>query len=61
LVVQQVSHLDRGTRAVDTQLAGKRLPGKSPREAAATARRLAYAADPAAAMARAGPPEATVG
>lgn len=55
LVVQQASHLDRGTRAVvDTQLAGKRLPGKSPREAAATARRLAYAADPAAAMARAG-------
>ncbi|HEY5728381.1 MAG TPA: DUF222 domain-containing protein [Acidimicrobiia bacterium] len=55
VITEQVSHLDRPTRtSVDAQLAARRPEGMGTREAAATTKRLASAADPAAAMARAG-------
>jgi hypothetical protein len=54
LITEQVSHLDRATRAqVDTDLAAHCPERMGTREAAATAKRLAYTADPEAAMARA--------
>ena len=54
LITEQVSHLDRTTRtAVDADLAARRPETMGAREAAATAKRLAYQADPEAAMARA--------
>ena len=55
LIAEQVSHLDRATRTqVDTDLAARRPENMGTKEAAATAKRLAYTADPEAAMARAG-------
>ena len=54
VITEQVSHLDRATRSlVDTQLADLNLPDQGAKEAAATTKRLAYAADPVAAMDRA--------
>ena len=54
LITEQVSHLDRTTRsAVDADLAARHPELMGPREAAATTKRLAYQADPEAAMARA--------
>jgi len=54
LVSRETSHLDAKTRrGVDTELAGHDLPSLSPRRAAATARGLAYRADPQAAVERA--------
>ncbi len=54
LITEQVSHLDRATRTqVDQALVAHRPETMSTKEAAATAKRLAYAADPEAAMARA--------
>ena len=48
LITEQVSHLDRATRpGVDTDLAARRPETMGTREAAATAKRLAYQADPA--------------
>ena len=56
LITEQVSHLDRATRTqVDTDLAARRPENMGTKEAAATAKRLAYQADPEAAMARARP------
>jgi hypothetical protein len=52
LVVSETRHLDPARRrAVDAQLAAG-LPGCAPRQAAALARKLAYAADPAGFVAR---------
>ena len=54
LIAEQVSHLDRGTRTrVDADLAARHPELMGAREAAAAAKRLAYRADPEAAMARA--------
>ena len=54
LITEQVSHLDRTTRTdVDADLAARHPETMGAREAAATAKRLAYQADPEAAMARA--------
>src|SRR6478752_3154309 len=54
-VTEKLSHLDRTTRThVDTALTARPLARMSTKEAAACAQRLAYTADPAAAMARAG-------
>ncbi len=54
-VTEKLSHLDRTTRtAVDTALTARHLERMSTKDAAACAQRLAYAADPHAAMARAG-------
>jgi hypothetical protein len=53
LIAGEVSHLARGTRGqVDADLAQARLAEKSPKAAAAAARRLGYAADPEAAVKR---------
>jgi hypothetical protein len=53
LIAGELSHLDRATRGlVDGRLAGGRLGEKSPKAAAAAARRLAYAADPEGAVER---------
>jgi Domain of unknown function (DUF222) len=53
LITTETSHLDRATRRdVDTQLGVSKLPSRSPRAAAAAARRLAYRADPQAAADR---------
>ena len=55
LITEQTSHLDRTTRtAVDADLAARRPETMGTKAAAATAKRLAYQADPEAAMARAG-------
>src|SRR6478735_6334603 len=52
---EKLSHLDRTTRtSVDTALTARHLARMSTKEAAACAQRLAYTADPAGAMARAG-------
>ena len=62
LITEQTSHLDRATRTqVDADLAARRPEQMSTRQAAATAKRLAYQADPQAAMARAREPAVTVG
>jgi hypothetical protein len=54
-VTEKLSHLDRTTRThVDTALTARPLARMSTKEAAACAQRLAYTADPHAAMARAG-------
>ena len=54
LITEQTSHLDRATRtAVDAELAGRRPETMGTKQAAATAKRLAYQADPEAATARA--------
>ena len=54
LICEKLSHLDRPTRtAVDAQLARQRPETMGCQAAAATAERLAYQADPEAAMARA--------
>jgi hypothetical protein len=54
LVCRETSHLDTQTRRrVDDELSGHDLPSLSPRRAAATARGLAYRADPMAAVQRA--------
>lgn len=54
LICEQFSHLDRRTRTeVDAQLAMGRPEEMGCQQAAATAKRLAYEADPEAAMARA--------
>jgi hypothetical protein len=53
LIVEQFSHLDRTTRRdVEGRFAERRPEQMGCREAAATAKRLAYQADPQAAMAR---------
>ena len=53
LVARETSHLDGQTRRrVDVELASHRLAAMSPRQAAATARGLAYRADPQAAVDR---------
>ncbi len=53
LVVGELSHLDRSSRRlVDAELGRVHLEQKSPRAAAATARRLVYIADPAGAVRR---------
>ena len=53
-ITEQVSHLDRATRTqVDADLAARRPERMGLKEAAATTKRLAYPADPEAAMARA--------
>ncbi len=53
LIVQETSHLDSATRrTVDAQLHAEGLTGQAPREIGMRARRLAYRADPAAAVAR---------
>ena len=47
LITEQTSHLDRGTRTqVDADLAARQPEQMSTRQAAATAKRLAYQADP---------------
>ncbi|BAK35813.1 hypothetical protein MLP_27990 [Microlunatus phosphovorus NM-1] len=54
LIVGQLSHLDRATRArLDAELAGKDLGSMGAKQAEAAAKRLAYEADPAAATERA--------
>ena len=54
LVARETSHLDADTRRrVDADLVSRRLAAMSPRQAAATARGLAYRADPEAAVDRA--------
>ena len=53
LIVQETSQLDSATRrTVDAQLHAEDLSGLAPREIGMRARRLAYRADPAAAVAR---------
>jgi hypothetical protein len=53
LIAGELSHLDRAARGqVDADLAQARLGEKSPKAAAAAARRLGYAADPEAAVER---------
>ena len=54
MITEQFSHLDRATRTrVDADLAARQPESMGPREAAAAAKRLAYEADPVAAMERA--------
>ena len=54
LIVGQCSHLDRPTRTrLDGELAGRELGSMSARQAENTAKRLAYEADPVAAVERA--------
>ena len=54
LIAGQVSHLDRPTRTrIDAELAGKALGSMSAKQAESMAKRLAYEADPVAAVERA--------